>query len=70
MVKELIREGRLIVSEGVESRLSAADESINYLAEKQAEELLNKQGDVNNIEKKVKSIVEITTKKQYLEKKD
>ena len=65
MVKELIREGRLIVSEGVESRLSAADENINYLAEKQAEELLNKQGDVNNIEKKVKSIVEITTKKQY-----
>ena len=61
MVEALIREGRLLVEEGVEARLAAADKDAATIAEQDARELMDYQGDINNFESKTKSVIEIST---------
>jgi (E)-4-hydroxy-3-methylbut-2-enyl-diphosphate synthase len=61
MVEALIREGRLLAEEGVEARLAAADEDAATIAEQDARELMDYQGDINNFESKTKSVIEIST---------
>ena len=48
--------------EGIESRLAAADDNAAELAQKDVEDLLNSQGDINNFTERKKSVVEITSK--------
>ncbi|GIS38274.1 MAG: hypothetical protein Ct9H90mP10_06750 [Actinomycetota bacterium] len=62
MVTSLLDEARLIVEEGIESRLAAADDNAAELAQKDVEDLLNSQGDINNFTERKKSVVEITSK--------
>jgi hypothetical protein len=59
----LLKEGRLIAEEGIDARLAAADADAAQIAEEDVKELLNIQGDINNFEKKTKSVIEITTNK-------
>ena len=47
MVSSLVKEGELLVKEGIESRLAAADKNAEAIAKKDVEELLNSQGDIN-----------------------
>ena len=61
MVEALIREGRLLAEEGVEARLAAADKDAATIAEQDARELIDYQGDINNFESKTKSVIEIST---------
>ena len=61
MVSSLVKEGELLVKEGIESRLAAADKNAEAIAKKDVEELLNSQGDINEFIKKTKSVVEITS---------
>tara|TARA_B110000003_G_scaffold13013_1_gene13015 strand:+ start:2480 stop:3700 length:1221 start_codon:yes stop_codon:yes gene_type:complete len=61
MVEALIREGRLLAEEGVEARLAAADKDAANIAEQDARELIDYQGDINNFESKTKSVIEIST---------
>ena len=61
MVSSLVKEGELLVKEGIESRLAAADKNAEAIAKKDVEELLNSQGDINEFLKKTKSVVEITS---------
>ena len=61
MVEALIREGRLLAEEGVEARLAAADKDAATIAEQDARELMDYQGDINNFEGKTKSVIEIST---------
>ncbi len=61
MVSSLVKEGELLVKEGIESRLAAADKNAEAIAKKDVEELLNTQGDINEFIKKTKSVVEITS---------
>ncbi len=61
MVSSLIQEGELLVKEGIDSRLAAADKNAEIIAKKDAEQLLNIQGDINNFIEKTKSVVEITS---------
>ena len=61
MVEALIREGRLLAEEGVEARLAAADKDAATIAEQDAKELMDYQGDINNFESKTKSVIEIST---------
>jgi len=61
MVSSLVKEGELLVKEGVESRLAAADKNAEAIAKKDVEELLNSQGDINEFIKKTQSVVEITS---------
>ncbi len=61
MVEALIREGRLLAEEGVEARLAAADKDAATIAEQDARELMDYQGDINNFESKTKSVIEIST---------
>ena len=61
MVEALIREGRLLAEEGVEARLAAADKDAAIIAEQDARELMDYQGDINNFESKTKSVIEIST---------
>ncbi len=61
MVSSLVEEGELLVKEGIESRLAAADKNAEEIAKKDIEELLNNQGDINEFIKKTKSVVEITS---------
>ena len=63
MVDALLKEGRLIAEEGIEARLAAADTNAAQIAEEDVQALLNIQGDINNFEKKTKSVIEITTNK-------
>ena len=63
MVGALLKEGRLIAEEGIDARLAAADADAAQIAEEDAKELLNIQGDINNFEQKTKSVIEITTNK-------
>ncbi len=53
MVSSLVKEGELLVKEGIESRLAAAD--------KNAEAIAKKDVDINEFIKKTKSVVEITS---------
>ena len=61
MVSSLVKEGELLVKEGIESRLAAADKNAEAIAKKDVEELLNSQGDINEFIRKTKSVVEITS---------
>ena len=61
MVSSLVKEGELLVKEGIDSRLAAADKNAEAIAKKDIEELLNSQGDINEFLKKTKSVVEITS---------
>ena len=61
MVSSLVKEGELLVKEGIDSRLAAADKNAEAIAKKDVEELLNSQGDINEFIKKTKSVVEITS---------
>ena len=63
MVDALVKEGRLIAEEGIDARLAAADTNAAQIAEEDVQALLNIQGDINNFEKKTKSVIEITTNK-------
>ena len=63
MVDALVKEGRLIAQEGIDARLAAADTDAAQIAEEDVQALLNIQGDINNFEKKTKSVIEITTNK-------
>jgi hypothetical protein len=62
MVSALLEEGRLLAEEGIEARLAAADKDAAFLARKDAQELMGIQGDINNFEERIKSVVEITSK--------
>ena len=61
MVSSLVQEGELLVKEGIDSRLAAADKNAEVIAKKDAEQLLNSQGDINKFIEKTKSVVEITS---------
>jgi len=61
MVSSLVAEGELITKEGVEARLAAADKDAAKIAQKDVEELLDIQGDINDFKTKVKSVVEINS---------
>ena len=61
MVSSLVKEGELLVKEGIDSRLAAADKNAEAIAKKDVEELLNSQGDINEFSKKTKSVLEITS---------
>ena len=62
MVKALVEEGRLLVKEGIDARLAAADKNAALIAKEDAESLMELQGDINNFETKTKSVVEIISK--------
>ena len=62
MVSSLVEEGELITKEGIEARLAAADKDAEKLAQKDAEELINIQGDINDFKSKARSVIEITSK--------
>jgi len=62
MVSALVEEGKLLAKEGIEARLAAADKDAALIAQKDAEELMGIQGDINNFEERTKSVVEITSK--------
>ena len=62
MVSALVQEGKLLVKEGIEARLAAADKDAARIAQQDAEELMGLQGDINNFEERTKSVVEITSK--------
>ena len=62
MVSSLVEEGELITKEGIEARLAAADKDAAKLAQKDAEELINMQGDINDFKSKARSVIEITSK--------
>ena len=61
MVDALLKEARLIVEEGIEARLAAADKNAPEIAQKDINELINSQGDINNFLERKKSVVEISS---------
>ena len=61
MVSSLVSEGELINKEGIEARLAAADKDAAKIAQKDADALVNFQGDINDFKTKVKSVVEINS---------
>jgi (E)-4-hydroxy-3-methylbut-2-enyl-diphosphate synthase len=61
MVEALVKEGRLLSEEGVEARLAAADKNAATIAAQDAKDLIDSQGDINNFNKKTKSVIEIST---------
>ena len=61
MVSSLLEEARLIVEEGIEARLANADENAAEIAQKDVDDLLSSQGDINNFLERKKSVVEITS---------
>ena len=61
MVDALLTEARLIVEQGIEARLAAADKNAPELAQKDVNELINSQGDINNFLDRKKSVVEISS---------
>jgi len=62
MVKALVEEGRLLVEEGIDARLAAADKNVAKIAKEDAESLMELQGDINNLSSRTKSVVEIISK--------
>tara|TARA_B100000941_G_scaffold11856_1_gene7310 strand:+ start:5646 stop:6869 length:1224 start_codon:yes stop_codon:yes gene_type:complete len=60
MVDALLKEAKLIVEEGIDARLAAADKNAPELAQKDIKDLINSQGDINNFLERKKSIVEIS----------
>ena len=61
MVEALIKEGRLLAEEGIEARLAAADKNAANIAAQDAKDLMDSQGDINDFDKKTKSVIEIST---------
>ncbi len=61
MVSSLVKEGELLVKEGIDARLAAADKNAELIAKEDAEKLLNSQGDINEFIQKTKSVIEITS---------
>ena len=61
MVEALVQEGRLLVEEGIEARLAAADKNAATIAAQDAKDLINSQGDINDFDNKTKSVIEIST---------
>jgi (E)-4-hydroxy-3-methylbut-2-enyl-diphosphate synthase len=61
MVEALVKEGRLLAEEGIEARLAAADKNAANIAAQDAKDLMDSQGDINDFDKKTKSVIEIST---------
>ena len=60
MVDALLEEAKLIVEEGIDARLAAADKNAPEIAQKDIKDLINSQGDINNFLERKKSVVEIS----------
>ena len=60
MVDALLSEAKLIVEQGIDARLAAADKNAAEIARKDANDLINSQGDINNFLERKKSVVEIS----------
>ena len=60
MVDALLSEARLIVEQGIDARLAAADENAADIARKDVNDLINSQGDINKFLERKKSVVEIS----------
>ncbi len=60
MVDALLSEARLIVEQGIDARLAAADENAADIARKDTNDLINSQGDINKFLERKKSVVEIS----------
>ena len=61
MVDALLSEAKLIIEQGIDARLAAADKNAAEIARKDANDLINSQGDVNNFLERKKSVVEISS---------
>ena len=60
MVDALLSEAKLIIEQGIDARLAAADKNAAEIARKDANDLINSQGDINNFLERKKSVVEIS----------
>ena len=60
MVDALLEEAKLIVEEGIDARLAAADKNAPEIAQKDIKDLINSQGDINKFLERKKSVVEIS----------
>ena len=60
MVDALLSEAILIVEQGIDARLAAADKNAADIARKDANDLINSQGDINKFLERKKSVVEIS----------
>ena len=61
MVDALLSEAKLIIEQGIDARLAAADKNAAEIARKDANDLINSQGDINNFLERKKSVVEISS---------
>ena len=61
MVDALLSEAKLIIEHGIDARLAAADKNAAEIARKDANDLINSQGDINNFLERKKSVVEISS---------
>ncbi len=61
MVDALLSEAKLIIEQGIDARLAAADKNAAEIARKDANDLINSQGDINKFLERKKSVVEIST---------
>ena len=61
MVDALLSEAKLIIEQGIDARLAAADNNAAEIARKDANDLKNSQGDINNFLERKKSVVEISS---------
>lgn len=61
MVDALLSEAKLIIEQGIDARLAAADKNAAEIARKDANDLKNSQGDINNFLERKKSVVEISS---------
>ena len=61
MVDALLSEAKLIIEQGIDARLAAADKNAAEIALKDANDLKNSQGDINNFLERKKSVVEISS---------
>ena len=61
MVNALLSEAKLIIEQGIDARLAAADKNAAEIARKDANDLINSQGDINNFLERKKSVVEISS---------
>jgi len=61
MVDALLSEAKLIIEQGIDARLAAADKNAPEIARKDVNELINSQGDINNFLERKKSVVEISS---------
>ena len=61
MVDALLSEAKLIIEQGIDARLAAADKNAAEIARKDANDLINSQGNINNFLERKKSVVEISS---------